>query len=195
MSTITTKQPTQSSPPRGMTVDEFEQLEESLGDVRIELIDGRVFGRDDMNPPHVVATGRTKRAVESVLPSGRFVRKEEPIRIPDFNEPFPDLAVAHGDLETYADHHPGPEDVSLVIEISDTTLGKDRGDEAGVNYGRAGIPVYWIVNLVDRQVEVYSGPQPDGYATRTDYRSGQYVPVVLDGTVVGQIAVDDMLPR
>ena len=192
VSTITTKQPAQSSPPRGMTVDEFEQLEESLGDVRIELIDGRIFRRDDMNPPHVLTTGRTKRAVESMLPGGRFIRKDEPIRIPDFNEPFPDLAVAHGDLETYADHHPGPEDVSLVIEISDATLGKDRGDKR-INYGRAGIPVYWIVNLVDRQIEVYSDPQPDGYATRTHYRPGQHVPVVLDGAVVGQIAVDDIL--
>jgi Uma2 family endonuclease len=194
MSTIMTKQPAQSSPPRGMTVDEFEELEESLGDVRIELVDGRIFRRDDMNPPHVVTTGRAKRAIESVLPSGRFIRKDEPIRIPDFNEPFPDLAVAHGDMETYAERHPGPKDVSLVIEISDATLGKDRGDKR-INYGRAGIPVYWIVNLVDRQIEVYSGPQPDGYATRADYRSGQHVPVVMDGTIVGQIAVDDVLPR
>ena len=61
-------------------------------------------------------------------------------------------------------------------------------------YGKAGIPIYWIVNLIDRQIEVYSDPQPDGYATRTDYRSDEYVPVVLDGTVVGQIAVDDILP-
>ena len=194
MSTITTKQSTHSSPPRGMTVDEFEQLEESLGDARIELIDGRIFRRDDMNPPHVVATGRAKRAIESVLPSGRFIRKEEPVRILDFNEPFPDLAVAHGDLETYADHHPGPEDVSLVIEISDTTLTKDRGVKQE-NYARAGIPFYWIVNLVDRQVEVYSDPQPGGYATRIDYRSGQSVPLVLDGKTVGHVAVDDMLPR
>jgi hypothetical protein len=85
MSTVA-KLPGHSSPPRGMTIDEFEELEESLGDVRIELIDGRVFRRDTMKPPHVVTTGWTKRAVESLLPSGRFVRKDEPIRIPDFND-------------------------------------------------------------------------------------------------------------
>ena len=61
-------------------------------------------------------------------------------------------------------------------------------------YGPAGILVFWIVNLVDPQVEVYSGPQPDGYATCGVYRAGQHVPVVLDGVVVGQIAVDDILP-
>jgi Uma2 family endonuclease len=193
MSTVATKLPGHSSPPRGMTIDEFEELEESLGGVRIELIDGRVFRRDEMKPPHVVTTGRTERAVESLLPSGRFIRKDEPIRIPDFNEPFPDLAVAHGDLETYADRHPGPEDISLVIEISDASLGKDHGDKR-INYGRAGIPVYWIVNLVERQIEVYSSPQPDGYAVRTVYRPGDYVAVVLDGAIVGQIAVAEILP-
>jgi Uma2 family endonuclease len=164
-----------------MTIDEFEQLEESLGDARFELIDGRVFSRDDMSPPHVVATVRAKRAMESVLPSGRFIREEKPVRILDFNEPFPDLAVAHGDPETYADHHPGPEDVSLVIEISDTTLTKDRGVKQE-NYARAGIPFYWIVNLGDRQVEVYSDPRPGGYATHIDYRSGQSVPLSWTGT-------------
>jgi Uma2 family endonuclease len=194
VSTITTKPSTFASPPRGMTVDEFEQLEQSLGDARIELIEGRVFTRDDMNPPHVLATGRAKRAIESVLPSDRFIREEKPVRILDFNEPFPDLAVVRGDLETYADHYPGPEEVSLVIEISDTTLAKDRGVKQE-NYARAGIPFYWVVNLGDRQVEVYSDPRPGGYVTRDDYRSGQSVPVVMDGTAVGDVAVDDMLPR
>ncbi len=61
-------------------------------------------------------------------------------------------------------------------------------------YGGAGVPVYWIVNLVDRQVEVYTDPVPGGYATRTDFRPGQRVPVVIDGREVGQIAVDDILP-
>ena len=76
--------------------------------------------------------------------------------------------------------------------MSDSSLADDR---AMVRiYGPAGLPIYWIVNLVDRQVEVYSGPQPDGYATRDVYRPGNYVPFVLDGTIVGQIAVDDILP-
>ncbi len=60
-------------------------------------------------------------------------------------------------------------------------------------YGRAGIPVYWIVNLVDRQVEVYTAPSLTGYASRVDYTSGMSVPVVIAGTVVGHIAVDDIL--
>jgi Uma2 family endonuclease len=82
--------------------------------------------------------------------------------------------------------------VGLIVEVAYSSLAEDR--EMVVVYGRSNISVYWILNLVDRQVEVYSGPQPDGYATRTDYRSGQHMPVFLDGTIVGHIAVDDMLP-
>ena len=80
----------------------------------------------------------------------------------------------------------------MIVEVADSSLAEDRAMVAV--YGRGGIPIYWILNLVDRQVEVYSCPQPDGYATRTDYQSGQHVPVVLDGTVFGQIAVDNLLP-
>jgi len=54
--------------------------------------------------------------------------------------------------------------------------------------------IYWIVNLVDRQVEVYTDPGPAGYASRKDFASGQHVPVVIDGGHGGQIAVDDILP-
>ena len=87
---------------------------------------------------------------------------------------------------------PSAKDVALIVEIAQSSLLEDR---AMVRiYGPAGIPVYWIVNLVDRQVEVYAEPHAGGYATRVDYRSGQHVPVVIDGVVVGQIAVDDLLP-
>ena len=87
---------------------------------------------------------------------------------------------------------PGALDVGLIVEIAYSSLAEDRAMVSV--YGRSGIPVYWILNLVDRKVEVYACPQPDGYATRTDYQSGQQVPVVLDGTVIGQIAVDNILP-
>ena len=165
---------------RHMTVDEFERLEESLGDERVELINGCVIGRGDMEPAHVLATGLVKQGVEPMLPGGWFMRKDEPVRIPDFNEPFPDLAVVHGDLRTYAIRHPGPGDVALLIEVSDTTLAKDR-DEKMRDYARARIPVYWIVNLIDQQIEVYSEPTAEGDAAARIYSLGDEVPVLIDG--------------
>ena len=79
------------------------------------------------------------------------------MRIPDYNEPEPDLSVVRGESDDYTDHHPGPADIALVVEVADSSLSRDRGEKRD-NYARAGIPVYWIVNLVGRQLEVSSNP-------------------------------------
>lgn len=177
-----------------MTVDEFEQLDDS--DQRIELIDGEVVWRGEMKPPHALATELARQAIQPLLPVGRFIREDKPVRIPDFNEPFPDLTVAHGNPRTYANRHPGPQDVSLLVEISDTTLQKDRGIKKE-NYARSGIPVYWIVDLNDGQIEAFSDPTPDGYKKRTLFSrhlGGCEVPLIIDGNEVGRILLTDLLP-
>jgi len=200
MSTITPTQSLQSPAPSPgvyrFTVDEFERIADSLDNDQVELIDGYIVGRGEMKPSHVLATELLKGRIQPMLPSGRFVREDKPVRIPDFDEPRPDIAVVRGDAKVYAHRHPGPEDVSLLVEVSDTTLQRDRG-EKWVNYGRSGIPVYWIVNLVDRQVEVYTDPTAAGYGSRVVYAqflSAQLAPVMIDGIEVGQIAVSDILP-
>jgi Uma2 family endonuclease len=78
------------------------------------------------------------------------------------------------------------------VEVSDTSLAKDRRRTRV--YGAGGIPVYWIINLVDRQVEVYTSPTSDGYGLMQIYKLGENVPVVLEGIVVGHVAVADLLP-
>ena len=84
-----------------------------------------------------------------------------------------------------------------MIEVSDSSLARDRKDKH-LLYAHDGIPVYWVVNVVDRRIELYTDPQPDAdppaYATRTDYHPGDAVPVVLDGRTVGTLAVADLLP-
>ena len=104
----------------------------------------------------------------------------------------PTSASWRGDPEVYANHHPGPADVGLLIEVSDASLARDQGEKK-INYARAGIPVYWIANLVDRQIEVYTGPSAAGYTVRDDYRAGQVVPVVIGGVTLGSVAVDEVL--
>jgi Uma2 family endonuclease len=86
----------------------------------------------------------------------------------------------------------------MVGEVADTSLPTDRTIKLRA-YARAGIPIYWVVNLVDRQVEVYTDPftPPTGdphYRTRTDYGPGQSVPLVVAGATVGSIPVDAVLP-
>ena len=125
-------------------------------------------------------------------PSAGTSGPNKPVRIPLYNEPEPDQAVVRGTIRDYSDHPPGPEDVALIAEIAYSSLAEDR--KMASVYGNAGIPVYWIVNLVDRQVEVYSEPTDERVRDHKVYLPGDTVPVVIDGQVVGQIAVDDLLP-
>ena len=200
MSTITpTRQA--SSPPTfptapvlyRMTVDEYERIGEMLNDPRVELIDGHLVKKMPKNPEHSWATKQVLKALESRLPRGWISRKEEPVRIPAYDEPEPDVSILRGSDDDYMHRKPGPAEVALLLEVSESTLSIDRGEKLRA-YARAAIPIYWIVNLVNRQVEVYTGPGVDDYATRQDFLPGQQVPLVIDGQQLGQIAVDDVLP-
>ncbi len=131
------------------------------------------------------------------LPSfrSRFsLREEKPVVIPDFDLPRPDFSVVRGSFREYATRHPTPEDVLLLIEISDSTLAKDRYKKLPI-YARARIPLYWIINLVHRQVEIYSLRRRPGYGKPKIYRSPQSFPVILEKESLGQISVDALFPR
>jgi Uma2 family endonuclease len=104
---------------------------------------------------------------------------------------YPDVKLVRGRLEDYPREFPTTADVPLVIEVSDTTLPKDRA--LAQVYAREGIPVYWLINLNDRKVEVYDGPGEAGYARQTTYAESEVVPVVVDGREVGRIPVRDIL--
>ena len=144
-------------------------------------------------PPRVIACEKAHGAVQRTVGAGWRVMAEAPVRLSEHSEPEPDIALARGSADDYSERHPGPADVPLIVEVADSSLREDR--QLARVYGAAGVSVYWIVNLVDRCVEVYTGPRPDGYDTCTVYRPGQSVPVVLDGVEVGRIPVDDILPR
>jgi len=173
------------------TAEEYERIAEILDDDRVELIDGYLVKKMTKLPPHVLGCARVLAALTGVAPVGWHGRPGEPVRLGESAEPEPDVSLVRGAPDDYASAHPQPSDIGLLVEVSDTTLKKDRRRKK--TYEPAGIPVYWIVNLAERQVEVYSDPCPEGYASREIYRSGQRVPVVLDGIVVGLIAVDDIL--
>lgn len=92
---------------------------------------------------------------------------------------------------------PTAADIGLAIEIPDSTLAFDRRDKGRI-YARAGVPVYWIVNLGDGQIEVYSDPapaaNPPAYRTRTDHKPIDAVPITLDGQPAGTIPAAELLP-
>ncbi|MEG4421698.1 Uma2 family endonuclease [Microcoleus sp. LAD1_D5] len=165
-------------------------------DDSVELLEGWLVFKMPKNPPHRVTTRLVRTALENILPPGWYVDSQEPITLSN-SEPEPDIVVVRGDTRQYLDRHPGAEDIALIIEVSDTTLQRDRTVKKRI-YARAGIAIYWIVNLVEGLVEVYSQPlveveQPD-YSQRLDFGRSAVVPIIIEEREIGAIAVDALLP-
>jgi hypothetical protein len=165
---------------------------------RLELIEGFLVEKMTQYPPHTVSAELCRSRLDPMLPPGWHLRIERPLRVPSrASEPEPDLAVTRGAIRDYVARHPEPADVALVVEVSDTSLDDDRDIMSRV-YGGGGIAIYWIVNLVDGQIEVYSGPsgasEPIGYRHCEVFRPGQEVPLVIDGAEAGRIPVAELLP-
>ena len=196
-STPTMPAPLASSVVHRITVDEYERIiaAGALEDpASVELIDGELVDKMGKTAEHGYATKQTLKALEGRLPAGWTSRKEEPVRIPAYDEPEPDIAIVRGSDTDYEHRIPTAADVALLVEVSGSTLNQDRGKKR-TTYAEGGIPVYWIVNLVNRQVEVYSRPGKTGYKSRKDYLFRQQVPVTIGGRKLQTIAVDDLLPR
>ena len=161
----------------------------------VELLQGLLVTKMPKNPPHRMATKLLRDALSAVLPGSWYVDSQEPITTED-SEPEPDVVVVRGSTRDYADRHPGPADVALVAEIADATLERDRSAKKQV-YAKAGIATYWIVNLVDRRLEVYTEPTgaaPPDYRVKRDYGPGDEVPIVIGEQVHGLIRVAGLLP-
>ncbi len=162
----------------------------------IELLDGWLVYKMPKNRPHIIATRHARDLIERHLPPGWYVDSQEPITL-ETSEPEPDVCVVRGAPDDYPDRHPRPEDIALWVEVSDTSLDRDRGFKKRL-YAQAGIPIYWIVNLQDRQVEMYTQPSGPGrlpdYHQRQDYPLTQSIPLVIDGQEVGQLSVQELLP-
>jgi Uma2 family endonuclease len=192
----------QSRPPvpvRRFTVAEYRRLGEAgilTEHDRVELLEGWIVPKLVHNPPHDNAIELCDDAVRSQLPAGWTLRVQSVVTTAD-SEPEPDLAVVRGSARERGGRHPRPKEVGLVIEVADSSLQIDRESKVRV-YARAGIPAYWIVNLVDRQVEVLTSPSGSAdhaaYGHRTVLGKGDEVALVLDGDEAARIAIDDLLP-
>jgi Uma2 family endonuclease len=184
---------------RRFTVAEYHEIIRAgilTEDDNLELIEGYLVHKMSRNPPHDGSLYATQAALLRLIATGWVCRIQCAITLSD-SEPEPDLAIVRGDVRTYFTRHPGPADFGIVIEVADATLTSDRLDKARM-YAKASIPEFWIVNLIDRQVEVYTAPSGPGatpaYAKRQDYPNGASVPLVLDGKQLGQLPVADLLP-
>jgi hypothetical protein len=162
---------------------------------RVELLEGYVVDKMPHNPPHDGSIQIAQETLAPRIPTGWCIRIQSAVTLSD-SEPQPDLTVARGTSRTYLTRHPGPTDVGMLLEIADSSLARDR-DKARI-YARAGIAIYWIVNLLDRQVEQYSLPSgptaTPSYSRQSTYLIGDKIPLVLGGITIGDVAIQDLLP-
>ena len=186
-------------PVHRFSVDEYhEMIQKGIlkEDDRVELLDGWIVPKMPRNPPHDATIHKTQKVLLSMLPPPWELRIQSAITT-DSSEPEPDFAIVPGPPERYLSSHPTPQDIAIIIEVSDSTLAQDR-EEKGKLYAQGRIPIYWIINLVNRQVEVYSrpsGPDPNpGYRRRDDYLINDSVPLILAEQEVAQVAVKSLLP-
>jgi Uma2 family endonuclease len=187
-------------PVRRFTVAEYHHLLATgvlkSGDP-YELLEGWIVQKMSRNSPHDVALDKTEDAIRAALPAGWRVRGQKAITLQD-SEPEPDIAVVLGPPDRYTPSHPTPADIAMLVEAADTSLHHDRTTKGRI-YARAGIPVYWIINVVDRQVEVYTDPTGDvptpEYRQRQDFPSDSSVPLVIGGQSIASLAVTDLLPK
>jgi Uma2 family endonuclease len=163
-----------------------------LDGLGVELIDGYLEQSEVKSPPHIWSVDVIVEALKAIVP-GFWCRQEDPVRIPDFDEPEPDASVVRGTRNDYRGRIPGPDDIVLVAEVAESTLDRDRGEKRRA-YARIKIPYYWIINLVDRQVEVYSSPSQGDYVSVQILKPGDQIPVLIDGVEVGRIEVASVLP-
>ena len=166
-------------------------------DEPVELLDGQLVVAEPKGAPHATMVRLTARALTRAFGDGWLVSTQDPIALDDVSEPEPDVVVVPGSELDFFDAHPARP--ALIVEVAETSLYYDRGRKASA-YARAGLPDYWIVNLVDWRVEVYRRPATDNSA-ELGWRyldvalltpSASIVPLARPDVV---IAVSDILPE
>jgi Uma2 family endonuclease len=163
---------------------------------RLELLEGYLVEKMTVNPPHAFVTETIREQLGRLLPAGFFVSAQQPITLAD-SEPEPDVMVVQGVRREFVQNHPRPWHIPLVIEVADTSLIQDRTWKKRI-YARAGIPVYWLVNLPEQQIEQYTQPSGDSdhptYHSLTTYHLGDTIPLILDTQPIATLPVTDLLP-
>ncbi|MCB8945831.1 MAG: Uma2 family endonuclease [Ardenticatenaceae bacterium] len=182
-----------------ITVERYHEMIEAgilTENDRLELLEGFLIEKMTIKPSHTFVTEILREILGRIIPDNFFVNNQQPITTSD-SEPEPDVVVIQGQRRDFLENHPSAEDVALLIEVSDTTLYQDQTWKKRI-YAQAGIAIYWIVNLSERQIEVYS--QPSGpsdnptYHQLITYHEAEQIPVILNGQEIAQLTVRDLLP-
>jgi hypothetical protein len=187
-----------------------EQFQEVLGrgifreGMPIELLDGLMVWKDQSDrggdprrqgPRHADGVYGMSRALLAVESLGHLLRVQLPVTLGIDHAPEPDLAVIRGIREQFRQRHPGTDDIRLLVEVADSSLDYDRTTKLAI-YAEAGIPEYWIVNLVDSQIHVYGQPIRSGrtYANERIYSLADTIAFAPDPTRTIDVPVGEVIP-
>lgn len=188
-----------SRPVRRFTLDEYHRMMDAGvfdGGPKCELIHGFILEKPVPKPPHSKSTRRVLYCLGPLFPRPDWIIGIQDSITLDDSEPEPDFFAATGPEDKYDDRHPGPDDLVLVVEVSDSSVGFDRGAKLAL-YAGSKITQYWIIDVKARRVEVYTDPRGgknSGYRTQATYGPKDSVPVVIGGTTLGTIPVKELLP-
>lgn len=165
---------------RLFTVDEYDRMVAAgvfRPDDRLELIDGEIVEMSPIGPRHAAFVANLTRIFVTRIGERAAIWPQNPVTIPPRSKPQPDIAVLRA--RSYWDAHPGVDDVLLLVEVAESSLGYDRSVKRDL-YARVGIPEYWIVDAVAEAIETFSRPGPRGYAeTRRMTRADTIAPMAF----------------
>jgi Uma2 family endonuclease len=195
---LTSDCPFSPYPGHRFTVEEYQRMGACgilTAEDRVELLEGWVVPKMIHNPVHDGTVAIIHEVLAKQLPEGWHIRVQSAITTAD-SQPEPDLVITRGRGRDFLQRHPGPADIALVIEVADTSLERDR-DKRRI-YARAGVGVYWLVNLRERRIEVYSEPTGEdpepAFRRREDCDQASTVPLLVAGAVLARLAVSALLP-
>lgn len=178
---------------RRFSVEEYHRMTRAgilSEDDRVELIEGEIMEMAPIGSRHAACVDRLNRLFSQRAGEWAIVRVQNPIRLGEHSEPQPDLTLLKPSPDFYAQDHPGPKDVLLVVEVAETSAEVDREVKVPL-YARTGLPEVWLVDLAEELIEVYRKLGLQGYQEVQRLRRGQHLASqALPGL---ELAVDDVL--
>lgn len=180
---------------RLFTVTEYHAMGEAgilTPEERLELIEGEIYRMPRIESGHAGCVNRLVNVLNSLVEGrGAIVASQNPVTLDDFSETQPDIALLRWREDFYADSHPRPEDVVLLIEVAETSPGFDRRVKAPL-YARKGVGELWVVDLATRSVEVLTRPSGGGFLGVRSHRGGDRIsPLALADL---ELSVSDVVP-
>ena len=161
------------------SVEEYHQMIESglLAGKSVELLDGAIIEMSPEREEHSYTNDDVAQLLREKLRGLAKIRESHPITL-DNSEPEPDIAIVRLPKTIYAQHHPYPQDIYWLIEVSNKTLSKDLTEKSTI-YARNGIPEYWVIDLVNKKLIVHLDPQNNSYSQIKEYTSGTISPLAF----------------